>query len=317
VGDHIYMTRRIRGFLAFSFFGVWLTGCGGGGDSTGIPPPVSPSFTIVVSPAPTAVPAGGSGAVQISIKATNGFSGAVSVTVTGLPSGVTATPSQFTLADPVTVTFSAASNTATGNYPVIFQGTSGNLSNSTTDTLQVGSLATFQIIQPSNPDLVVRTGSSVQIQLQTSPCCPPAVAGYSLNFSAAGLPVGVTSSFSPNPITVGGSTTLTLSAAANAVAVQNAPINVTATPSASTPSQNLGLALDVSPPVGSIPNSRTDFIRTDGTPFSLAYDAQHQLIFASNPEWNRVDVASPLTKQIVRSIPVPVPEGLALTPDGT
>jgi len=271
----------------------------------------------VVSPAPTVVPAGGSGAVQISIKAANGFSGAVSVTITGIPPGVTATPSQFTVTNPVSVTFSAASNISTGNYPVTFQGTSGNLSNSTIDTLQVGPLATFQIIQPSNPELVVRTSSSVQVQLQTSICCPPAVGGYSLNFSAAGLPAGVTSSFSPNPITAGGTTTLTLSAAANAVAVQNLPINVTATPSASTPSRNLSLALDVSPPVGSIPNSRTDFIRTDGTPFSLAYDAQHQLIFASNPEWNRVDVASPLTKQIVRSIPVPVPEGLALTPDGT
>ena len=311
------MARNIHAYLFACFLAVLLPGCGGGGASTGNPPP-APFFTIVAAPSPTAIPVGGTGAVQVSITGGNGFSGTVSVSITGLPSGVTATPSQFTVAtNAVTVTFSAASSAATGNYPVAIQGISGSLSNSITDTLEVGPLASFSIIQPSNPDVVLRLGSSAQVQLQTLTCCAPAVAGYSLSFTATGLPAGVTASFSGNPIAAGSTTTLTLGAAGTAAVAQNLPFNITATPSASTPSQKVSLALSVAPAVGTMPNNRTDFVRTDGTPSSLVYDSVHQLIFASNLEWNRVDVVSPLTKQIVRVIPVPAPQGLALTSDGS
>ena len=64
-------------------------------------------------------------------------------------------------------------------------------------------------------------------------------------------------------------------------------------------------------------SNRTDFIRTDGNPMSMVFDPFHQLIYASNPEWNRVDIVSPATKQIVRSVPVASPQGLDLSLDSS
>jgi DNA-binding beta-propeller fold protein YncE len=54
-----------------------------------------------------------------------------------------------------------------------------------------------------------------------------------------------------------------------------------------------------------------------GTPYAAAYDATHNLIFASNPDWNRVDVISNVTHKIVKSIPVRSPRGLDITQDNS
>ena len=75
---------------------------------------------------------------------------------------------------------------------------------------------------------------------------------------------------------------MTVSAAAGAATGQNYPVTVTATPSVSMSSQSLALALDVAPAPGTLPNNRTDFIRTDGTAGSMVYDPGHQLIYASD-----------------------------------
>src|SRR5262249_30569118 len=44
-------------------------------------------------------------------------------------------------------------------------------------------------------------------------------------------------------------------------------------------------------------------------------DATHNLIFASNPDWNRVDVISNSTHKIVKSVPIRSPRGLDITQD--
>jgi DNA-binding beta-propeller fold protein YncE len=63
--------------------------------------------------------------------------------------------------------------------------------------------------------------------------------------------------------------------------------------------------------------SRSDFVRTDDKPFSIAYDSTHNLVYVCNPFLHRVDVVSPTTKQIVKSIHVPGGEGLTLAPDNS
>ena len=55
----------------------------------------------------------------------------------------------------------------------------------------------------------------------------------------------------------------------------------------------------------------------DGTPAAAVFDSVHNLVYASNPAWNRVDVISPSTHQIVNSIPAPSPTGMDLSLDGT
>jgi hypothetical protein len=50
---------------------------------------------------------------------------------------------------------------------------------------------------------------------------------------------------------------------------------------------------------------------------AAVYDPVHDLIFSSNPSWNRVDVISNGTHKIVKSIPIIDPRGLDITQDSS
>jgi len=287
--------------------------CGGGGGSSNPTPPAVPSFSITILPSSPAVAPGTTALVQVSVTPQNGFHGAVSITLSGLPSGLSADPLSFSVQNsPQTVTLTASNSLASGNYSFMLKGASGTLSESATVSVGVGALPNFALIQPAVLEVVTRIGSSVPVQFQTQ-----GPSNYLLNFSVEGLPSGVTANFSPNPIVPGGSTTLHLMASPYNQWIQNLPINVVATPAASAPSGNVVMALEVAPPPGTLPNNRSDYLRTDDTPQSIVYDAAHQLIFSSDFFLNRVDVVSRSTRQIMKSIPVMSPRGLALTNDGS
>lgn len=115
-------------------------GCGGGSPVTQ-PPPPPPDFSLSLSTNSISISQGGtSSAVNVSINPSNGFTGNVQVTLTGIPSGVTSNPaSPFDVAAgaSTSVVFGAASNAATGNFTVSAQGSSGALSHSQTLALTV------------------------------------------------------------------------------------------------------------------------------------------------------------------------------------
>jgi len=117
--------------LAIGCFTWLVSGCGSGGGGT---PPPPPSFTISVSPGSVLVAQGATSVpVQLSVIAVNGFQGAVSVSLQGLPAGVTASP-----AFPVSIgagssqsaTLTVGNTVARGNYSLTFAGSSGALSGS-------------------------------------------------------------------------------------------------------------------------------------------------------------------------------------------
>lgn len=105
-----------------------VCGCGGGSSST--PPPVSPDFTLAVSPATVTIPPGTGAPVGVSVVALNGFASQVSVNVTGLPSGVSATPATFTLAPGASqnIILSASTSASATTATATFTGTAGSLS---------------------------------------------------------------------------------------------------------------------------------------------------------------------------------------------
>lgn len=119
----------LRTALLASCF-LLISGCGSGGSS----PPPPPGFSLSVSPGSLLVSqTTTSAAVTVTAAPANGFSGTVSVTVTGLPAGVTSSPaSPFPLAagGSQQVTFTVAASVARANYALSFSGTSGSLSNS-------------------------------------------------------------------------------------------------------------------------------------------------------------------------------------------
>jgi hypothetical protein len=118
-----------------------LTACGGGGGGTGYqpPPPPTPDFSLTVSPTSQTVNGGTSALVSLSVTAINGFSSQVSIQVSGLPAGVSFSPTSITIAPgtPQQISLSAAANAATATQTVTFTGTSGSLTHATQLSLSV------------------------------------------------------------------------------------------------------------------------------------------------------------------------------------
>jgi uncharacterized membrane protein len=167
----------------------------------------APTFTINV-PTPLSIGQASSNTSYIYINPEYGFTGNVSFTVSGLPSGVTASFSPNPTTGSATLTLTASSTASVGQYNLTFTGTSGTQSVSTTASLGVYA-PTFTL---SDFDYVsIDQGSSGTTSVYIYPQY-----GFTGNvsLSVSGLPSGVTASFSPNPVT--GNTVLTLAAAASA-----------------------------------------------------------------------------------------------------
>jgi hypothetical protein len=295
-------------------------GISGGGGGTG-PTPPSPDFTLQISSKSLTVVAGGSMSVQVSVTPSGGFSGTVSVAVSGLPSGVTVTPAppfNVTSAAPQTVTLTASSAANLGTSTITFEGTSGALDHLATASLQVetNQIASFTVTL-NNSELSFAQGGSASTIVGLS-LSSAGNSNFTVNFSVSGLPSGVQASFGLNPFPFGQpATELALTSSSNAGLANYSVVTVSATRTADGAVATATFLLNVTPPVGTLATNRVNFVRTDGTPAAAAYDAAHNVLYSADTAFNRVDVISPLTASIVTSIPTPTPAALALTPDGT
>jgi hypothetical protein len=102
------------------------------------PPP--PNFSLTVSPTSLTIVAGAAGSkVNVLATAENSFNSTVSVTISGLPTGVTANPATLTLTPGTaqSTTLTAAASAAAATPTVTFTGTSGSLTHSATLALTV------------------------------------------------------------------------------------------------------------------------------------------------------------------------------------
>ncbi len=108
-----------------------------------------PDFALDVSPGSRSVAAGGNTLYTVAVSGVNGFSGTVSLGVSGLPSGasVNFVPSSLTGSGSNILTISTLANTTRGTFTLTVTGTSGGLTHSATTTLIVaaptGASATF------------------------------------------------------------------------------------------------------------------------------------------------------------------------------
>ena len=97
----------------------------------------SPNFTLSPSPNSVTITQGSSGTSTITITPLNGFSGSVTLSASGLPSGVTAGFSSNPTTSTSMLTLTASATAATGTVTVTITGTSGSLTNTTTLSLTV------------------------------------------------------------------------------------------------------------------------------------------------------------------------------------
>ena len=112
------------GLLRLALVAIAGTICGCGSKTSG----GSRDFTLLVDVMSVQLTAGGaSHAVSVSGTGANGFSQAIQVSVSGLPSGITASPDSFTLAPGSSqqVTFSAAASAPAAAATMQFTGTAG------------------------------------------------------------------------------------------------------------------------------------------------------------------------------------------------
>jgi thermitase len=101
------------------------------------PPPTVGSFTLSVTPGNMTVMRGLGGTSTITITAQDGFTGNVTLSATGLPSGVTASFSPNPATGTSQLTLNASSTATTGAASVTLTGVSGTVTSSTTLSLTV------------------------------------------------------------------------------------------------------------------------------------------------------------------------------------
>jgi hypothetical protein len=102
-----------------------------------------PDFSISITPQSLSLITGGPGQqVQLTATALNGFAGSANVVLSGVPTGVTATPASLSLTPgtPQSITLTAANNAPAGSANVLFTATSGSLTHIATLALTVGGL---------------------------------------------------------------------------------------------------------------------------------------------------------------------------------
>lgn len=127
------VVRRAIGILTGVACLVGLTACGGGGGNSG----TSTDFSLALGQSSVMLADNGNNAVPISINPVGGFSGVVSVSVSGAPQGVTAGVSPNPVTSSGNLQLAVGSNVPPGTYTLTLTGVSGSLSHTTTLTLTV------------------------------------------------------------------------------------------------------------------------------------------------------------------------------------
>jgi pseudomonalisin len=193
-------------------------------------PVAKPDFTVSAIPSAT-VAQGKSGSVPVQVAVSGGFNASVSLAVSGLPAGVTATTTPATLAAPgsgtATVTMAVAAAAATGTSTVTVTATGGGISHSQSFSLTVAPAPAADFTVSAGTAATLYQGSTRAIKVSTA-----AVNGFNaaVSFSVSGLPAGVTASFAPASLAAPGTGTSTLTlAAASTATIGSATLTVTAT----------------------------------------------------------------------------------------
>lgn len=172
----------------------------------------TPSFTLSAAPNSVSVTQGNKTTSTITITPENGFSGSVTLSAAGLPSGVTAAFSPNPATGSSVVTFTASATAATGTVTVTVSGSGSGVNASTTISLTVNATASGNFSLSASPSSVTITrGAKGTSTITITPSN-----GFAANvtLSASGMKAGTTAAFSPNPATQTSTLTFTASSSA-------------------------------------------------------------------------------------------------------
>ena len=173
----------------------------------------TPDFSLGASPSSQAIVAGGSTSYTVSATRTGGFTGDVTLSASGLPSGVSVSFSPDPVVNPGTTSMlsvTTGAGTAAGSYPITVTGTGGSLTRSTSATLVVNAGPDFSLsASPASRVVIQGAGTSYTVTIAAS-------GGFSGNVAlgSTGQPSGAGVAFSPNPVNTSGTSNLSVSTTA-------------------------------------------------------------------------------------------------------
>ena len=205
------------------------------------PGSASPNFSLSASPGTVTVTQGAASGSTITVSPVNGFSGSVTLSASGLPSGVTAGFSINPATTSSTLTLSASATAATGTATLTITGTSGSLTQTTSVALTVNPRPDFSL-SASPTTVTITQGTASGSTISVSP-----LNGFAgtVALSASGLPSGVTANF--NPTSTSTTSALTLSASATA-AIGTFTVTVTGMSGSLTHTTSVNLTVNAAAP---------------------------------------------------------------------
>ncbi len=200
-------------------------------------------FSISASPSSRTVVAGSSTTFAVSTVVASGTARTVSLSASGLPSGVTATfnPASVTAGQGSTLTITTTSAAiGTSTLTITGQYVSPPMTHSTTVSLTVTAAPTDDFSMSASPSSqTVVQGSSATFTVTTQ---VTSGAAQTVNLSITGLPAGATGAFAPTSVTAGGTSTLTV---ATITATPTGTFALTITGTSSTATHTAGVSLVV------------------------------------------------------------------------
>jgi hypothetical protein len=174
---------------------------------------------VSLSASPSAISAaqGGTASLTVAASSSGGSNTSVSFSVSGNPSGVTATFSPVSVTSPGTtnMTLSVGQSVVPGNYTLTIAGSGGGNTSSTTVALTVNEGGSDFSLSASPAALAVLPGTPVPTIISSTLI---GAFGSDVSFSAIGLPAGVNASFNPSTIPSPGNGSSTLTVAADSSA---------------------------------------------------------------------------------------------------
>jgi uncharacterized membrane protein len=205
----------------------------------------APGLSLTDASSSVTVAAGTSAATSIHVAGTGGFTGSVTLAVSGLPPGVAATftPASVAAGGVSTLTVTAAASAAVSSLYLTLTGSSGNLTGTTRLGLSVTPAPGFTLTA-APPSVTITAGSSTTTSIHVT-----GSGGFAGNVTMAlsGLPTGVTAAFTPASIAPGGTSTLKLTAALTATASSG---SLTLTGSSGSLTSTIPIGLSVTPAPG-------------------------------------------------------------------
>jgi hypothetical protein len=168
-----------------------------------VPPP--PNFSVAASPASVSVVAGSSTTTTVSVSSTGGFTGSVALSLSGLPSGATATftPSSIATAGSSTLRITTTAATPGGSYPLTITGSGGGIVHTASLTLGVSGRDFGLALTPAAATVHAGTNASFTVGVS-------ALNGFTgtVAIAVAGAPSGATATLSKTSLRPPGSATL-------------------------------------------------------------------------------------------------------------